>query len=120
MTGTIGSGFGEACVGSVERRSPYCRIGYRRLGSTACDVDNKPVNGWPAVTLWNKQRRTAKIQRACPMPVPFDDGYTDESFSLCCWARITATAGRFLAAPTIFAWDLGALCRMLRLKAKSP
>jgi hypothetical protein len=39
------------------------------------------VNGWPAVTLWNKQRPTAKIQRACPMPVPFDDGYTDESLA---------------------------------------
>jgi hypothetical protein len=25
-----------------------------------------------------------------------------------------------VAVPTIFAWDLGALCRMLRLEAKSP
>jgi hypothetical protein len=81
MTGTIGSGFGAGCVGSVERRLQYCRIGYRRLDTTACDVDNRPVNGWLTVTLWSKQRPTVKIQRACPMPVPFDDGYTDESLA---------------------------------------
>jgi Domain of unknown function (DUF6431) len=38
--------------------------------------------------------------------------------SLWCWASIAATC--FVAAPTMFAWDLRAYCRMLRLEAKSP
>jgi hypothetical protein len=74
MIATSGSGFGAGSVGSVGTHSPCCRSGWRRLDTTACDVDNKLVNGWPVVTLWSKQHPTAKIQRACPMLVPFDDG----------------------------------------------
>jgi hypothetical protein len=48
--------------------------------------------------------------------------------SLWCWltARLTArlTAGvfgeRFFQAPTILAWDLGAVCRILPMEARSP
>jgi len=40
--------------------------------------------------------------------------------SLWCWLR-AGTAGRyFLQAPTIAAWDLAALCRILPVEAKSP
>jgi hypothetical protein len=38
--------------------------------------------------------------------------------SLWCWA--TAAGKYFSAGPTILAWDLSAVCRMLRLEAKSP
>jgi hypothetical protein len=40
--------------------------------------------------------------------------------SLCCWAKLAAAGKYFFAAPTIFAWDLSTICRMLRLEAKSP
>ena len=39
--------------------------------------------------------------------------------SVCCWVKAGAI-GHFLRAPTIVAWDLGALCRILPLEAKSP
>jgi hypothetical protein len=41
-------------------------------------------------------------------------------FSLWCWAKAAAPRKYFFAAPTIFAWDLSAVCRMLRLEAKGP
>jgi len=40
--------------------------------------------------------------------------------SLWCWTKAAVARGYFLRAPTIFAWDLSASCRMLRLEAKSP
>ncbi|MFL6414972.1 MAG: DUF6431 domain-containing protein [Bryobacteraceae bacterium] len=40
--------------------------------------------------------------------------------SVCCWAKIARLARCTFAAPTIFAWDLTAYCRMLRFEAKSP
>jgi hypothetical protein len=40
--------------------------------------------------------------------------------SVCCWLK-SGTLGRFfLEAPTIVAWDLGALCRILLLEVRSP
>ena len=39
-------------------------------------------------------------------------------FSLCGWAKLAAIARCFFAVPTIFAWDLGAGCRMVRLEAR--
>ena len=39
--------------------------------------------------------------------------------SVCCWVKAGAI-GHFLQAPTIVAWDLGALCRILPFEAKSP
>jgi hypothetical protein len=41
-------------------------------------------------------------------------------FSLWGWTSIAGAGKYFFAAPTIFAWDLSAVCRMLRLEAKSP
>jgi hypothetical protein len=41
-------------------------------------------------------------------------------FSFSCWAGLAATASYFLRAPTMFAWDLSAVRRMLRLEDKSP
>jgi hypothetical protein len=41
-------------------------------------------------------------------------------FSLWCWARTGALGEHFLQTPTIVAWDLGAVCRILRLEARSP
>ena len=40
--------------------------------------------------------------------------------SVCCWLKAGAIGQHFLAAPTIVAWDLGALCRILPIEAKSP
>jgi len=40
--------------------------------------------------------------------------------SLWCWIKAGAQHQRFLQAPTILAWDLGALCRILPLEARSP
>jgi Domain of unknown function (DUF6431) len=40
--------------------------------------------------------------------------------SLWRWAKAAAAGKYFFAAPTILAWDLSAVCRMLRLEAKSP
>ena len=40
--------------------------------------------------------------------------------SLCCWAKAGRAGVHLLRAPTIFAWDLGAACRILRIEASSP
>jgi len=41
-------------------------------------------------------------------------------FSLCCWVKTGAIGAYFLRAPTILAWDLSALCRILPIEARSP
>jgi transposase-like protein len=41
-------------------------------------------------------------------------------FSVCWWVRAGAIGEHFLRAPTILAWDLGALCRILPIEARSP
>jgi hypothetical protein len=41
-------------------------------------------------------------------------------FSLCCWLRAGVKDRLFLRAPTILAWDLGTLSRILPLEARSP
>jgi len=40
--------------------------------------------------------------------------------SLCCWLKAGAIAKYFLKTPTIVAWDLSALCRILPVEARSP
>ena len=40
--------------------------------------------------------------------------------SVCCWVATGAIGQHLLRAPTILAWDLGALCRMLPFEARSP
>jgi hypothetical protein len=37
-----------------------------------------------------------------------------------CWAKAGAISRFFLQAPTIVAWDLRALCRILPFEARSP
>jgi hypothetical protein len=40
--------------------------------------------------------------------------------SLWCWMEVGVKDQHFLRAPTILAWDLGALCRTLPMEARSP
>ena len=40
--------------------------------------------------------------------------------SVWCWAQAGVAVRHFLRTPTILAWDLSALCRILPLEAKSP
>ena len=40
--------------------------------------------------------------------------------SVCCWLKAGAIAAYFFRPPTIVAWDLGALCRILPIEARSP
>jgi hypothetical protein len=40
--------------------------------------------------------------------------------SVCCWVMAGAIGPHFLRAPTIVAWDLVALCRILLIEARSP
>ena len=40
--------------------------------------------------------------------------------SLWCWVKAGAIGAHFLVAPTIVAWDLIALCRILPFEARSP
>jgi len=40
--------------------------------------------------------------------------------TLWCWIKVGAHGGDFLRTPTILAWDLGALCRILPIEARSP
>ena len=40
--------------------------------------------------------------------------------SLWCWIKVGAQGEHFPRAPTILAWDLGALCRILPIEASSP
>jgi hypothetical protein len=40
--------------------------------------------------------------------------------SLGCWIKAGVKTQYFLQAPTILAWDLGAVCRILPIEARSP
>jgi len=40
--------------------------------------------------------------------------------SLWCWLKAGVKDRRFLRAPTILAWDLGSLCRILPIEVRSP
>jgi len=40
--------------------------------------------------------------------------------SLWCWIKVGVKAQHFLWMPTILAWDLGTLCRILPIEARSP
>jgi len=40
--------------------------------------------------------------------------------SVWCWVKAGAPGVHFLRTPTILAWDLGALCRILPIEARSP
>jgi hypothetical protein len=40
--------------------------------------------------------------------------------SVWCWARAGPHGVHFLRTPTILAWDLSALCRILPIEARSP
>jgi hypothetical protein len=40
--------------------------------------------------------------------------------SLWCWIKTGVKDGSFLQTPTIAAWDLIALCRILPIEARSP
>ena len=40
--------------------------------------------------------------------------------SVYCWVKSGVLGEHFLSAPTIVAWDLAAVCRILLLEAKSP
>jgi hypothetical protein len=40
--------------------------------------------------------------------------------SFWCWTKAGVQRPRFVQSPTILAWDLGALCRILPIEARSP
>ena len=40
--------------------------------------------------------------------------------SVCSWLKAGARGEHFLRTPTILAWDLGTVCRILRIEASSP
>jgi len=40
--------------------------------------------------------------------------------SVWCWLTTGTLGVHFLGAPTILAWDLGAVCRILPMEARSP
>jgi Domain of unknown function (DUF6431) len=40
--------------------------------------------------------------------------------SVCCWVQAGAIGEHLLRAPTILAWDLNAVCRILPIEARSP
>jgi len=40
--------------------------------------------------------------------------------SVCCWVKAGAILDHFFRAPTIVAWDLSTLCRILPIEARSP
>jgi len=40
--------------------------------------------------------------------------------SVCCWVKAGASGEYFLRTPTIVAWDLIAVCRILLIEARSP
>jgi Domain of unknown function (DUF6431) len=41
-------------------------------------------------------------------------------FSVYCWVKARAIGEGFLRTPTIVAWDLDAVCRILPIEARSP
>jgi hypothetical protein len=78
MTGMQACGFGAGFAVNAKRHSQFCPTGWFRLGTTACVVDSRPVNGSLLATLRNRQRLTAKIRHACPIHPHCADGYKGE------------------------------------------
>jgi hypothetical protein len=62
----------------------------------------------------------------CKDPARLPDPSTVRRWARCrllsvwCWAKAGVRNEHFFRSPTILAWDLGALCNILRLEAKSP
>ena len=93
-----------------------------RSGSalTACIADSRPVSASPQVIPSSKPHRTAKIRSACPIPPPCADGHNGDCSAYAAGLRPGRDAAYFFRPPTIVAWDLGALCRILPIEARSP
>lgn len=112
------SGFGGGSAANAGTHSPRCPTGWSRSGTTAFVAGKRLVSESQTGTLPKKRRRTAKMRLDYQMRRPVRRWVGRRLSSL--WCRATIAAKCFSAAPTIFAWDLGAYCRMLRLEAKGP
>jgi hypothetical protein len=75
------------------------------------------VSASPQAIPLNKRRRIAKFRRARPIPPLCGDG---RLVTVCCWLKAGAIVACFFQSPTIVAWDLGALSRILPIEARSP
>ena len=89
-------------------------------GTTAFTAGSRPASGSPPVILPSKLHRTAKIQHACPIHPPCAGGLNGDCSACGAGSRPAVKAEHFLRTPTILAWDLGALCRILPIEARSP
>ena len=118
MTGTNASGCGAESVGRARRPSRSCPIGWRRSAHYSCVADSRLGSASPPVTPWSKPRRTARIRRACPIHRPCADGHNGDCSACAAGRGPELPAQHFLRAPTILAWDLGALCRILPIGGK--
>ncbi len=78
-----------------------------------CAADSRRVSGSPPEIPSSKPHRTAKIRPVCQIPPPCADGHTGDCSASAAGLRPDRPALLFLRAPTILAWDLGALCRIL-------
>ena len=69
--------------------------------------------------LPSKQHRTARIHHACRIHPPCVDGPAAAA-ELVVLDPVRQSDRIFCESPTILAWDLAALCRILPLEARSP
>src|ERR1039458_4768644 len=124
-TGTNAFGCGADSVGLATRPSRSCPIGWRLRRLSACVADS-----------WRCQEEGcehiaagASVEQAapdCKDPSRSPDPSTLRRWAqrrlLCVflWVKAGAVGQHFLRAPTILAWDFGALCRILPIEARSP
>src|ERR1039458_9605161 len=80
-----------------------------------------------AVLRTHRRRRFCRTSTPhCKDPTRLPDASTVRRWahrrliSVWCWGRAGAQGEHSLQTPTILAWDLGALCRILPIEARSP
>jgi hypothetical protein len=110
MTVTIAFGCGAAFVGRAKRPSPSCPIGWHQQACEQLAAGETAEQAAPH----------CKDPTHLPDPSTVRRWAQRRLISLWCWIKVGVKAQHFLWMPTILAWDLGTLCRILPIEARSP
>ena len=99
MTSTNASGCGADSVNRAGRLSRFCPIGWLQPGTTAFTAGSSLASGSPPAILPSKLHRTARIQRACPIPPPCAGGLNGDSSACGAGLRLEPSVRSFYEHP---------------------
>ena len=120
MTGTNASGCGAESVSRAGRPSRSCPIGWHRPGTFTLRCRQQACERIAAGDSAEQAAPHCKDPTRLPDPSTVRRWAQRRLLSVWCWLRAGVNGEHFLRAPTILAWDLGALCRILPIEARSP